>query len=116
MFTGVGEGDLNVVTVGELPEDPVKACASAEVKYFLKEAKEKFDLVLIDSSSVIPYTDSTILAQEVDAVILVIEAGVTRREVIERARQIVNVPPEKCIGVVLNSLEHVIPRSLYNWL
>jgi len=116
MFTGVGEENLNIITVGELPEDPARVPASAEMKYFLKEAKSKFDLVLLDSSSLISYTDSTVLAQEVDAVVLVIKSGETRREVIERARQILNIPSEKLIGVVLNSVEYVIPEKLYNWL
>ena len=116
MFTGVGEENLNIITVGELPEDPARVPASAEMKYFLKEAKTKFDLVLLDSSSLISYTDSTVLAQEVDAVVLVIKAGETRREVIERARQILNIPSEKLIGVILNSVEYVIPETLYKWL
>ncbi len=116
MFDGFGEGNLHVVTLGELPEDPPKVCTSAEMQFFLKEARAKFDLVIIDSSSAVPYTDSTILAQEADAVILVIKAGVTRREVIERAVQILNIPSEKLITVVLNSVEYVIPKNLYHHL
>jgi polysaccharide biosynthesis transport protein len=116
MFAGIGTDNFNVVTVGELPEDPTKVLTSAEIKYFLKEARAKFDLVLLDSSSIIPYADSTILAQEVDAVILAIRAGVTRREVVERARQVLNIPPEKPIGIVLNAIEYVIPEKVYKWL
>jgi capsular exopolysaccharide synthesis family protein len=116
MFMGIGMETLNVITVGESPEDPTKALTSAEMKYFLKEAKSKFDLILLDSSSIIPYTDSAILANEADAIIIVIKAGETRREVVERARAVLNVPPEKIIGVVLNSVEYVIPERLYNRL
>lgn len=116
MFMGIGMENLNIITVGELPEDPTKALTSAELKYFLKEAKSKFDLILLDSSSIIPYTDSTILANEVDAIIVIIKAGETRREVVERARLVLNVPPEKLIGIVLNSVEYVIPEKLYNRL
>lgn len=118
MFNGIGAGaeNLNVVTVGEVPEDPTKILTSAEMKYFLKEAKSKFDLVLLDSSGIIPYTDSTILANEVDAVLLVIKSGASRREVVERARHVLNVPPEKLIGVVLNSIDYVIPEKLYKLL
>jgi len=116
MFMGIGMENLNIITVGELPEDPTKALTSAELKYFLKEAKSKFDLILLDSSSIIPYTDSTILANEVDAIIVIIKAGETRREVVERARLVLNVPPEKLIGIVLNSVEYVIPERLYNRL
>lgn len=116
MFNGVGAENLNVITVGEVPDDPTRVLTSAEIKYFLKEAKTKFDLVLLDSSSIIPYTDSTILANEVDAILLVIKAGASRREVVERARHILNVPPEKLLGVVMNSVEHVIPEGLYRRL
>lgn len=116
MFTGLGAESLSVVTIGELPEDPTRLLNSAEMKYFLKEAKSKFDLILLDSSSIIPYTDSTILAHEADAVILVLKAGAARREVIERARHILNIPPEKLIGAVLNSVEYVIPEKLYKRL
>ena len=116
MFAGLGVENLSVITSSEVPEDPSKILTSAEMKYFLKEAKTRFDLVLLDSSSVIPYTDSTILANEVDAVVLVIKSGETRKEVIERSRQILNIPPDKIIGVVLNSIEYVIPEKLYKWL
>jgi capsular exopolysaccharide synthesis family protein len=116
MFNGLAAENLNIITAGELPEDPAKVLASAEFKYFLKEARAKFDLVLLDSSSVIPYTDSTVLANEADAVLLIIRAGSSRREVVERARHILNVPPEKLIGVVLNSVEYVIPEGLYKRL
>ena len=116
MFTGIGQEALTIITAGEAPEDPIRVPASAEMKYFMKEAKARFDLVLLDSSGIIPYTDATVLAQEADAVILVIKAGATRREVVERARQILNIPPEKLIGVILNAVEYVIPERLYRRL
>jgi len=116
MFTGLGQENVSVVTVGELAEDPAKVLTSRQMKYFLNEARTKFNLVLLDTSSIIPYTDSSILAQEVDAVILVIKAGSTRREVVERAKSILNVPPEKLIGVILNSLAYVIPEKLYKYV
>jgi polysaccharide chain length determinant protein (PEP-CTERM system associated) len=116
MFNGIGAENFNIITVGEIPDDPTRVLTSAELKYFLKEARSRFDLVLLDSSSIIPYTDSTILAHEVDAVLLVIKAGASRREVVERARHVLNVPPEKLLGVVLNSVEHVIPEGLYKRL
>jgi len=113
MFRGLGADALSVITAGESPDDPTKLFTSPEMKSFLKEAKAKFDLVVLDSSSVVPYTDSAILAQEVDGIILVVKAGVTRREVVERACQVLHVPPEKVLGIVLNAVEYVIPERLY---
>ncbi|MCX5715734.1 MAG: polysaccharide biosynthesis tyrosine autokinase [Candidatus Omnitrophica bacterium] len=116
MFSGLGADTMSVISVGESPEDPTKMLTSAEMKFFLKEAKGRFDLILLDSPGIIPYTDSTLLAHEVDAVVLVVKAGGTNREVVERARHILGVPQEKLIGVVLNSLEYVIPEKLYQRL
>jgi Mrp family chromosome partitioning ATPase len=82
----------------------------------MKEAKARFDIVLLDSPGIIPYTDSTLLAHEADAVVLVIKAGSTNREVVERARHVLGVPPEKLIGAILNSLEYVIPERIYQSL
>lgn len=116
MLAGVGDANLSVVTVGEIPEDPTRIFTSDEIKNLLREAKTRFDLVLLDSSSIIPSTDAAILAHEVDAIVLVIKAGTTKREVVERARYVLDVPPEKLIGCVLNSIEHVIPEKLYRRL
>ncbi|MFH1848336.1 MAG: polysaccharide biosynthesis tyrosine autokinase [Candidatus Omnitrophota bacterium] len=113
MFSGMGEDGLTVITGGETPEDPSKVLTSAEMTYFLKEAKSRFDLIILDSSSATHYAESRLLAHEVDAIILVVRSGKTKREVVERCRAILDVPEDKLIGVVLNCFEYVIPGRLY---
>lgn len=113
MFSDMGGDRLSVLTVGEMPEDPTKVLSSAEMIYFLKEAKKVFDIVLLDTPAVIHYADSRILAHEADGIIFVVRAGKTRREAVMRSASILEIPSEKIVGVVLNAVEYVIPERLY---
>jgi len=69
---------------------------------------------LIDSAPLIPVMDSLILAEEFDAVLLVVKAGVTQRSVVARARELLNPQNGKIVGVVMNNMKKTLPYY-YNY-
>jgi len=90
---------------------PVKG-TSATVTLW-KKLKEKFDLILIDSSSDANMLESIAFSCNVDGVVMVLEAGKTRRHVAESLKKKIQASGGLVLGVVLNKRRYYIPDVLY---
>ncbi|MBN1813497.1 MAG: CpsD/CapB family tyrosine-protein kinase, partial [Anaerolineae bacterium] len=93
---------LAVLPAGELPPNPSELLGSKRLRELLDELAEDADVVVIDSPPVLPVTDAAVLAREVDGVLLVVDAGATRQEVVQRAVEGLRQVGAHLIGVVLN--------------
>ncbi len=93
---------LSVLPAGDLPPNPSELLGSRRLRELLDELAKDADVVVIDSPPVLPVTDAAVLAQEVDGVLLVVDAGETRREVVQRAAESLQQVGAHLIGVVLN--------------
>jgi capsular exopolysaccharide synthesis family protein len=78
--------------------------------------REKFEYVLIDSAAVGVNPETSTLCDMVDAVVLVVKHGGTRREVVKRAKETIERSGGKILGVVLNKRKFPIPEFLYKRL
>jgi len=87
-----------------------------ELETFINELRKKFDYVLMDAAPVGTYPDCAVLCDKVDAVILVVKHGGTRREVVKRTKDIVVRAGGRILGVVLNRRRYPIPDFLYRRL
>src|SRR5207245_5461307 len=79
----------------------------------LREAREEYDIVLIDTPPVLPVTDSAIVAGQTDGVILVYQAGKVGRLVLKRAKAHLEAARAKVWGVVLNDVQTEIAGYAY---
>jgi capsular exopolysaccharide synthesis family protein len=93
---------LTVLPAGERPPNPSELLGSRRLRELLDELAGGADVVVIDSPPVLPVTDAAVLAQEVDGVLLVVDAGETRRDVVQRAAESLQQVGAHLIGVVLN--------------
>lgn len=112
----VGPGELHVLTCGDKPTVPLALFESNEFDQFLEEMKEKFDYVILDAPPVTKFSECRVLCTKVDGVVLVIEAGKTRRQVALRAKKELEDAGAKVLGIVLNRRKHYIPEWIYNRL
>jgi non-specific protein-tyrosine kinase len=97
------EGEsLQVLVSGELSANPGELVSSQHMQNLLGELAQGADLVLIDSPPVQLVADATVLAPVVDGVLLVLEAGRTRRQAAVRAKEGLHLVGGKLLGVVLN--------------
>jgi capsular exopolysaccharide synthesis family protein len=95
---------LMVIPSGPVPPNPSELLGSARMSKLLGLLRGKFDAIILDSTPLIAVTDATVLATQVDGVILVIKSGKTRRKILKRAvRQLEDVQA-KIIGAVLNQV------------
>src|SRR6185369_9841795 len=69
----------------------------------LAELKSRFDIVVVDSQSILESADTQSLAASLDGTILVARAGRTNRRKVTAARKLV--PKSKRLGLVLNEID-----------
>jgi protein-tyrosine kinase len=91
---------LTLLTAGRPDADPMSVLSGSRMKRVLSEAKERFEWVLIDTPPIALLTDAHLLSGLVDAVVMVVRAGVTPLPAIKKA--VAAVGPDRILGVVLN--------------
>jgi capsular exopolysaccharide synthesis family protein len=103
MKTGISK--LAVLPSGSVTSNPAELVGSEKMKHLIQTLKSQYAhrYIIIDSSPVIVATEPIILSEMVDGVILVLRAGKTPRELVQRA--ISSIHKEKIIGVVLNRMK-----------
>jgi protein-tyrosine kinase len=94
---------LGLLLAGRADHDPMSGLTSGRMHEVIEQAAASFDWVIIDTPPVGLLTDAHLLAAMVDAAVLVIDAGTTQHNVIQRAIQ--SIGREKIVGVVLNRVE-----------
>jgi len=70
------------------------------------QLKEEADVLILDSPPVLAVTDAAILANQVDGVLLVVDAGTTRRGVAQRGKEQLDKVGANVLGAALNKLSH----------
>ncbi len=97
--------NLRVMTSGPLPPNPSELLGSARMSQLIGELTEVADVVLFDSPPVLSATDAALLANRLDATILVADAGRTRREAALRAVDQLQRAGANLLGGVVNRLQ-----------
>lgn len=75
----------------------------------LRAVHGQFDLIFIDSAPAVPVVEPLLMAEHVDAVLLVAMAGRTPVTLIRRLRQIIAPISQKVAGVILNNAAEGLP-------
>jgi capsular exopolysaccharide synthesis family protein len=104
---------LHVLTAGETPIAEIGNFSGDKIRQMMDELKQRYDLVLIDSPPVLGISDGSIIAREVDYVILVIQHRRYPREISLRAKRAVEEVHGNCVGMVLNAVAVKSDDSYY---
>ena len=96
--------NLRVMPSGPLPPNPSELLGSQRMKNLLQALKDRADVLLLDSPPTLAVTDAAVLANEVDGVVLVVDAGETRRGAGQRAVDQLAKVGANLLGVTLNKL------------
>jgi len=94
--------NLSLITCGSLIPNPSELLGSHQMQRFLDEVRRKFDLVVFDTPPLNAATDAVVLGTQVDAVVLVIRAGKTDRDLARSKLELFSSVPAKVLGTVLN--------------
>jgi non-specific protein-tyrosine kinase len=96
--------NLSVLTSGPLPPNPAELLGSARARELFAQLLERADMLLLDSPPTVALADAAILSTQADGVLLVLDAGRTRREVARRALEALNRVNARVLGTVINRM------------
>jgi capsular exopolysaccharide synthesis family protein len=105
-----------LLSSGPVAADSPDLLGSRRMRARCAELREGFDFVIVDAPPMARYTDAITLGRLCDGIVLVLEAGSTRRKA---ARAVVNKLRSsgvKILGAVLNKRTYPIPERIYNML
>jgi capsular exopolysaccharide synthesis family protein len=97
--------NLYFMPSGILPADAAGILNSRRMSELIQDAKQRFDLVLVDSPPILGVSDASVLASEVDLTMIVVQHRKLPRNMLLRVKQAVENVGGNVIGVVLNNVD-----------
>jgi non-specific protein-tyrosine kinase len=111
-----GVDNLRIMTSGPQPPNPSELLGSKRMESVIEALQQEADIIIFDSPPVLAATDGLVLSSRVDATILIIRAGHTRRSPARHAREALKTVGANTLGAVLNRLaksEHSMYQGYY---
>ncbi|HPG00587.1 MAG TPA: polysaccharide biosynthesis tyrosine autokinase [Kiritimatiellia bacterium] len=96
--------NLHFLPSGRLPRASLGLLDSQRMRELVKNLKARYDYVFFDSPPIMGVTDASILASEVDGVLLVVQYRKYPRIISSRARRMIENVGGNLLGVVLNNI------------
>jgi capsular exopolysaccharide synthesis family protein len=97
--------NLYFLPSGVLPADGAGILNSQRMSDLIADVKSRFDLVLIDSPPILGVSDASVLANEADMTIIVVQHRKLPRQMLLRVKQAVENVGGNVLGVVLNNVD-----------
>jgi protein-tyrosine kinase len=105
--------NLRLLASGTIPPNPSELLASRRMGEVIAALQQLADVVLFDAPPIVAVTDAAVLASKVDAVLLVVSAGKTKRDHAKKAKALLDKVNAHLIGTVLNNVKG--EASLYQY-
>jgi protein-tyrosine kinase len=104
---------LGVLAAGRPTSNPIAGLTSARMRQLLEEARGSFDWVIVDTPPVALLPDANLLGAMVDGAVLVVRAGSTPWDLVQRA--VAAIGQEHLLGVVLNGATAEAGSNYYGY-
>jgi polysaccharide biosynthesis transport protein len=101
---------LFVLPTGPVRGDGAELLDAERLEWLLAELKASFDYIIIDSSPMLTFSDSMLLASVVDEVLLVVKSDSIEGASVRRTRQLLQNVGANIAGVVLNDIDPYAPH------
>lgn len=106
--------NLWLITAGKSPVEPINLIDSERLKAILKEAEEKFDIILFDCANIKDFKDAAALSGFAEKIILVVSEGKVKKEALAAALAPLGNKKSNFLGAILNKRTFAIPGMIYN--
>lgn len=93
---------LYVLPAGPAVENPASLLASKKMNHLLSHYGEFFDLVIVDTPSVLGLADTSIISRYMDGLALVVRLDQTSQELLDQAIKALQAYPTPVLGMVAN--------------
>jgi len=93
--------NLHIITSGPQPPDPAEMLASNAFERLIAEARELYDIILIDAPPVLAITDASVISRVADGVVIIIAANQTKKDEVRKAKRALENVGAKVLGALL---------------
>ena len=104
---------ISVLPTGQIPPNPAELLGSRRMKHFLERVKAEYDYVLVDIPPVCVVTDGLLIANQLDAVILLCSSGHVSIDEAKRGTELLKNAKANVLGVVLNNVSSDQQQTYY---
>jgi Mrp family chromosome partitioning ATPase len=104
---------LWLLSSGALAADSANLLTSERIRTRLEELRSDFAFVIIDAPPLTRYADAIAIGQHANGLILILEAGSTRRDAAQTVAASLRSSNVPILGAVLNKRTFPIPEKIY---
>ena len=97
--------NVSVLPVGQMPPNPAELLEDGKMHELIEEAKEEYDVVLLDCPPVNIVVDTQIIAQWADRTLFVVRAGLLEKSALRELNEFYEEKKFKNMSVILNGTE-----------
>ncbi|MBA2943319.1 CpsD/CapB family tyrosine-protein kinase [Paenibacillus sp. CGMCC 1.16610] len=97
--------NLSFVTSGPAPQNPSGLLASHQMDVLLAELSATYDMVIVDTTSILTVTDAKIMATKCDGTLLIVKSGKVKRGIAKKVKEELHLANVNLIGVVMNEVK-----------
>ncbi len=95
---------LHLLTSGVIPPNPLTLLDSHQMSELITQARQEYDMVVIDAPPLPVTADVLTLSKLVDGIVFVSRPGVVEYESAQLAREIIETTGQKILGMVINGV------------
>ena len=105
--------NFTVVPAGRAAANPSRLARSPLFEEVMNALRMQNDFIVMDMAPTLPVADTRVLAKVLDGIVMVVRAGVTPREIVQRAIEAIG--NDRVLGVVLNGTETAMPKFMQRY-
>lgn len=112
-----GEPGLGVIPSGTIPPNSADLLSAGRMAEVLAQVRDAADYVIIDSPPLLPVADTRVLLQlsQVDGVIMIGRAGVSRRDRLRAASRVLSQSGSRVFGLVVTDVKLAAGSGYYQY-
>jgi capsular exopolysaccharide synthesis family protein len=104
LIQSTGISNMEILTAGSLGPEDLGGFSRARFGSLLEICRPNYDVIVVDSPPVLGISDASVISQEVDVTLLLIQHRRYPRNVSQRAKRVIDEVGGKLFGVILNNV------------
>ncbi|TLZ12604.1 MAG: CpsD/CapB family tyrosine-protein kinase, partial [Gammaproteobacteria bacterium] len=102
---GTGVKDLDAISTGFIPPDPLQILSSARMSSALKVLGHTYSRIIIDCAPILPVSDAAVLSKYADCVLYVVKSDATKVPQIKNGLGLLERVNAPILGIVLTQFD-----------